>query len=119
QEHEYDTYRDKMLRKRFLREEDVIDFGSLPCIPANEFVGAGIWQLYKAIESPYKSVLKLLLLEVYASTYSLAETEDIETETDSLSEPTAFSATEPLALTFKRAIYEQTPDGDLFDPYVM
>jgi adenylate cyclase class 1 len=119
QEHEYDTYRDKMLRKRFLREEDVIDFGSLPCIPANEFVGAGIWQLYKAIESPYKSVLKLLLLEVYASTYSLAETEDIETETDSLSEPTAFSATEPLALTFKRAIYEQTPDGDLLDPYVM
>ena len=32
-----------------------------------EFIGAGLWQLFKGIESPYKSVLKLLLTEVYAS----------------------------------------------------
>jgi len=67
QERDYTNYREKLLGKRFINREDVIDFGGLPNIPANEFIGAGIWQLYKAIESPYKSVLKLLLLEVYAS----------------------------------------------------
>jgi adenylate cyclase class 1 len=36
-------------------------------IPPGEFIGAGLWQLFKGIESPYKSVLKLLLTEVYAS----------------------------------------------------
>lgn len=112
QEHDYDTYREKMLSKRFLREEDVIDFGSLPCIPANEFIGAGIWQLYKAIESPYKSVLKLLLLEVYASAYSAAEQESED-------EAPVFCSTEPLALSLKRAVYGETPDADALDPYVM
>src|SRR5690606_28453124 len=67
QEQEYDNYREKLLIRRFIKSDDVIDFGGLPNIPANEFIGAGVWQLYKAIESPYKSVLKLLLLEVYAS----------------------------------------------------
>ena len=114
QEADYDTYREKMLHKRFLRAEDLMDFGSLPCIPANEFIGAGIWQLYKAIESPYKSVLKLLLLEVYASAYSFPENENKGND------PTAiFSSTEPLALTLKRAIYTDTPDADVLDPYVM
>src|SRR6187431_2592360 len=74
QEQDYVNYREKLLSKRFIRREDVIDFGGLPNIPANEFIGAGIWQLYKAIESPYKSVLKLLLLEVYANTEAEAGT---------------------------------------------
>ena len=87
----------------------MIDFGGLPSIPANEFIGAGIWQLYKAIESPYKSVLKLLLLEVYAS----KENTDGDTTSDNVID------TEPLALSFKRAIYAQDPDADALDPYVM
>ena len=146
QEHNYNSYRDKLLGKRFLKQEDVIDFGGLPTIPANEFIGAGIWQLYKAIESPYKSVLKLLLLEVYASS-ELAEqvnrdindtllgidnTTEISLYQDSinaaLSEQTSTGAHleqtlsisgEPLALSFKRALYAQDPDADTLDPYVM
>lgn len=66
-ENNYLEYSKNLLEKRFLRETEVIDLGGVPAIPANEFVGAGVWQLYKGIATPYKSVLKLLLLEAYAS----------------------------------------------------
>lgn len=115
QEQDYNNYREKLLQKRFIRHEDVIDFGGLPYIPANEFIGAGIWQLYKAIESPYKSVLKLLLLEFYASNEKTVAPENSETETAMAS---AIEG-EPLALSFKRAIYAKEPDADALDPYVM
>lgn len=122
-ERDYDNYREQLLSKRFLKSDDVIDFGGLPEIPANEFIGAGIWQLYKAIESPYKSVLKLLLLEVYASTETLgsaAEYDDIApNNSDGLLTDTICTNSEPLALSFKRAIYAQTPDPDALDPYIM
>lgn len=114
QEQNYVHFREKLLGKRFINREDVIDFGGLPGIPTNEFIGAGIWQLYKAIESPYKSVLKLLLLEVYASSDAVIDaTADMPP-----SQVQAINA-EPLALIFKRAIYTQEPDADALDPYVM
>ncbi|HSX84495.1 MAG TPA: class I adenylate cyclase, partial [Cellvibrio sp.] len=55
QEQDYDNYTNTLLTKRFLREKDVIDFGGIPSIPQNEFIGAGIWQVYQGIEAPYKS----------------------------------------------------------------
>ena len=112
QENNYHHYREQLLQKRFIRHEDVIDFGGLPGIPANEFIGAGIWQLYKAIESPYKSVLKLLLLEFYASCEATGNAESTNTTPATI-------AGEPLALNLKRAIYTQEPDADALDPYVM
>jgi adenylate cyclase class 1 len=85
-----------------LRAAEYIDFGGIPEIPVNEFIGAGIWQLYKGIDSPYKSVLKLLLLEAYAN-------ENFK---------------EPLALSLKRKIYlaldnTQTLNPDELDAYVL
>lgn len=114
QEADYVSYRDKLLGKRFINAQDVIDFGGLPEIPANEFVGAGIWQLYKGIESPYKSVLKLLLVEVYASDLARAMAAEA-----SPPEAEAIALSEPLALSFKRALYAQAPDADSLDPYVL
>lgn len=108
---DYAIYREQLLSKRFIKPEDVVDFGGLPEIPANEFIGAGVWQLYKGIESPYKSVLKLLLLEAYASNMAKVATE-VEAEP-------GITTCEPLALSFKRAIYAQVPDADILDPYVM
>ncbi len=67
EEHRYHSYVDTLLERRFVRAEDVLDLGHLQQIPPGEFVGAGLWQLYKAIEAPYKSLFKLLLVEVYAS----------------------------------------------------
>lgn len=106
QEANYDNYTQILLSKRFIKAEEVIDFGGLPEIPPNEFIGAGIWQLYKAIESPYKSVLKLLLLEVYASHLQSSHADHS-------------TSSESLALVFKRAIYASDPNVDLLDPYLM
>lgn len=94
----FKEYANTLLYKRFLPNDSVIDFGGINQIPAGEFLGAGIWQLYKAIESPYKSVLKLLLLEAYVS---------------------GFPDIEPLSLTFKSMIYNGEYDIDMLDSYVM
>jgi adenylate cyclase class 1 len=77
---------------------DHIDFGGIAKAPAEEFFGASLWQLYKSIQSPYKSVLKLLLMEVYANSYP---------------------NTKLLSTQFKRAIYDGETDANAVDPYVL
>ncbi len=52
EEQHYDYYADTLRKKRFVRNDDTLDFGGVGLIPAGEFVGAGVWQLYKAIDSP-------------------------------------------------------------------
>ncbi len=76
---------------------ECIDFGSLPTIPADEFFGAAVWQVYKGVESPYKSALKITLMEAYASQYPHCV---------------------PLAAEFKEAVYADADPADL-DPYLM
>ncbi|MET0379565.1 MAG: class I adenylate cyclase, partial [Spongiibacteraceae bacterium] len=98
EEAQHDFYAETLRHKRFVKNTDTVDFGGVAQIPAGEFVGAGVWQLTKAIDSPYKSVIKLLLTEVYASEYPRVE---------------------PLSSTFKRAIYNNQLDIDELDPYVM
>ncbi len=98
EEYRYAEYCQILLAKRFVRSEDVLDLGCLAQIPASEFVGAGMWQLYKGIESPYKSLLKLLLIEVYAAEHPKVEC---------------------LSLSFKRAIYTNQLSSDDVDAYVM
>ncbi|HWV09550.1 MAG TPA: class I adenylate cyclase [Pseudomonas sp.] len=98
EEQRYDTYTRTLLNKRFIRAEEVLDLGHLAQIPPGEFVGAGMWQLYKGIESPYKSVLKLLLTEVYASEHPTVEC---------------------LSLRFKQAVYANQLDLDELDPYIV
>lgn len=98
QEQDYPEYTHTLLHKRFINHESVVDFGGIATIPDGEFVGAGIWQLYKAIESPYKSVLKLLLLEAYVDGH-----------------PNIY----PLSLHFKEAVYNGKLDIDELDSYVM
>ena len=81
-----------------IKAHEVIDLGHLSHIPADEFLGAGLRQLFKGIESPYKAVLKLLLVEVYASEHPRVNC---------------------LSLRFKRAMHAQQLDLDELDPYVM
>jgi len=47
------------------------DFGYLAPVPADEYFGGSLWQMVKAVHSPFKSVLKLGLLETYADTETL------------------------------------------------
>src|SRR5690606_4271287 len=98
EESNYQTYTHALLSKRFIRADDVLDLGHLAQIPPGEFIGAGMWQLYKGIDSPYKSVLKLLLTEAYASEHPQPEC---------------------LALRFKRAVFANQLDLDELDPYMV
>ncbi|WP_181296427.1 class I adenylate cyclase [Pseudomonas sp. Q2-TVG4-2] len=98
EEHRYHDYARTLLDKRFVRSDEVLDLGSLGNIPPGEYLGAGLWQLYKAIESPYKSLFKLLLVEVYASEHPQVRC---------------------LSLDFKQAVYANHLDLDDLDPYLV
>ncbi|KPQ28687.1 MAG: adenylate cyclase, class 1 [Marinobacter excellens HL-55] len=96
-ETDYEQCRRRLVECRFIKASDYIDFGPVPSIPPEEFPGAGIWQLYKGIDAPWKAILKLLLIECYA--------------TDS-SQPL-------LSASFKQSIYQGQTCPDALDPYVM
>ncbi len=46
-------------------DRSILDLGHLAEIPKEEFFGASLWQIVKAIDSPFKSVMKLALLDKY------------------------------------------------------
>lgn len=77
---------------------EYIDFGALPGVPVEEFFGAAVWQLYKSISAPYKSVIKLLLTEAYA-----AEHPNIEL----------------LSARFKRNVEQGEVEVEFVDPYLL
>lgn len=98
QENNYDAYVTDIKTRRYIHSSDHLDFGGLNRIPAEEFYGATLWLLYKGIHSPYKSVIKTLLMEAYASEYP-----DIDL----------------LSTRFKRAIYQGENEINKLDPYLM
>ncbi|EAR07552.1 adenylate cyclase, class I [Reinekea sp. MED297] len=97
-ESEYRSALDTMAYDGYVNDANTTDFGPIATLPAGEFIGAGMWQIYKAIDSPYKSVLKLILLEIYAREYP---------------------AIESLAHQYKSDIYRMKLSLDDLDPYVM
>lgn len=98
EEKHYDEYVEDIKRKRFVHAKDFIDFGGLGSISSGEFYGATLWLLYKGINSPYKSILKILLMEAYASEYPEIDL---------------------LGMRFKKAIYDGNSDINDLDPYLM
>ncbi|MFT5132156.1 MAG: adenylate cyclase class 1 [Gammaproteobacteria bacterium] len=98
EEENYDDYTADLLSRHLVDEFDIIDFGGVGKIPANEFFGAAVWQIYKGISSPFKSVMKLLLMEVYASEYPHIDL---------------------LSLMYKKAIFEGNNNFVDIDPYIM
>jgi len=69
----YARYLRHLKENRFINERDVIDLGGMENVSAEEFLGGALWHLYKAISAPHKSLLKLLLMECYASEYPSPE----------------------------------------------
>lgn len=98
QEERYDEVLAYLDQSGQVRKHEYVDFGDVSRVPAEEFFGAALWQLNKAIGSPYKSVLKLLLMESYTEEYPSADL---------------------LCRRFKRAVYEGQNDVDQLDPYVL
>lgn len=97
QEAHYDQYVHDLKHKRFVGPNETVDFGGISHMPAGEFFGATLWQLYKAVSSPYKSVLKILLMEAYAAEYP---------------------HTEMLSQRYKAAVWGGDTNLDDLDPYV-
>lgn len=97
-EHNHPNVIEEMVSNGHIRESELTDFGGISELDAGEFIGAGLWQIYKAIDSPYKSVLKLILLEIYAR---------------------EFPKVTSLAHSFKNAVYRMQLSLDNLDPYVM
>jgi len=98
QELNYRQYVSHLLNNRFVYEHEVIDFGGLEAVPAEEFTSATLWHLYKALHAPHKSLLKLLLMECYASEYP---------------------NTQWLCQTIKHAVYEGSYLTSDLDPYLL
>ncbi|WDP90823.1 MAG: class I adenylate cyclase [Desulfobacter sp.] len=46
-----------------------IDLGDVHSVPVNEYFGASLWQMFKWLKSPFKSVIKLALFEIYAKSF--------------------------------------------------
>ena len=97
-EHHYHEIVRDFRVKRLVPEREFLDFGAMGDLPASEFVGAAMWQLTKAIGSPHKSLLKLMLLEAYASEYP---------------------QTRLLSTWYKELVYEGEHRLDALDPYVL
>ena len=84
--------------KRFVSHQEFVDFGTAHDLSPSEFVGAALWQLTKAIASPHKSLLKIMLLEAYASEYPKPDL---------------------LSSRYKQAVYAGVRSLNDLDPYVL
>ncbi|WAT00460.1 class I adenylate cyclase [Rouxiella chamberiensis] len=69
EEPHYDEYVLSLYSQGALTPNEWLDLGGLSTLSAEEYFGASLWQLYKSIDSPYKAVLKTLLLEAYSWEY--------------------------------------------------
>ena len=97
-ESEYADFIETMTSHRFIRAQDYLDFGPVDDITPAEFFGATLWQLSKAIDAPYKSLLKILLLEAYAAEYPRLDF---------------------LSSQYKKAVYTGELNLERLDPYVL
>jgi adenylate cyclase class 1 len=94
----YDEYVVQLCQSGGVDCSQWIDFGQLHRIPAEEYFGSNLWQLYKSIDSPYKSVIKAILLEAYSWEYP---------------------HTQLLSLDTKRRFFAHDPDLYCMDAYYL
>ncbi|MGC9400867.1 class I adenylate cyclase [Vibrio genomosp. F10] len=76
----YDDYVKQLCARGGIDCSEWINFGKLNRIPAEEYFGSNLWQLYKSIDSPYKSVLKAILLEAYSWEYPNTQLLSLDTK---------------------------------------
>ncbi len=84
-------------KSKHFNKDDFIDLGPTPSISMDEYFGAALWQINKALSSPYKSVFKMALLLAYV-----------------LDEKSGF-----ICEIVKRKISEKKPDSKWPDPYLI
>jgi len=62
---EYASSLAKLQAAAFFPARAVVDLGHLGHAPKEEFFGASLWQIVKALKNPFKSVMKFALLDKY------------------------------------------------------
>ncbi|MCG6201484.1 class I adenylate cyclase [Psychromonas antarctica] len=97
-ESNYDQYVKDLSDQGILEAEDWLDLGGFHRIPAEEYFGATLWQLYKGIDTPYKAVLKTILMEAYSWEYP---------------------NTELIAVAYKKNFQEKDLCHENLDPYCL
>ncbi|MDH5524266.1 MAG: class I adenylate cyclase [Desulfobulbaceae bacterium] len=63
-EGEYQVFVKKLIQHKKIKQDDFVDLGYLSDIPKSEIFGACLWQMNKALDSPFKSVIKFAYLEL-------------------------------------------------------
>ncbi|MBT3921931.1 MAG: adenylate cyclase [Nitrospina sp.] len=61
----YELYEKLMSGETLLRKEEFIDMGNVDDISDGEFFGGSIWALIKSFKSPFKTLMKMGVLEDY------------------------------------------------------
>ena len=94
----------------------LVDMGNVHNISLGEFYGAAIWQINKTIGSPFKSVLKMALLEEYMINHGSRGLLSDELKQRLLSNENDVRFLDPYVLMFERAsayLIENNRLGDL------
>ena len=98
QENRYEEYVQALCREELVQPFEFLDFGGLANVDISEFFGSALWQLYKAVHSPNKSFLKIILMEAYAADYPNFDFP---------------------CQRMKQAIHQGEQDSDNLDPYIL
>ncbi|OOH85781.1 adenylate cyclase [Pasteurellaceae bacterium 15-036681] len=93
----YQKILDNAVKDNQLNLDEWVDFGDFSSLALGEYFGASLWQLYKGIESPHKSAIKILLLESYAENYA---------------------KTNLISKKFKNILLSEKEENYHFDPYL-
>jgi len=115
---EYRRYLDIIQRSEVINRHDLVDMGNVHDIGPGEFYGAAIWQINKVIGSPFKSILKLALLEEYLFASKQEDLLCHELKERLLTQDEEAALLDPYMLMFERASafleqQDRTEDLDL------
>ncbi len=95
---EYSECIDILKKSVELEYENFIDLGNIRDLSPNEFLGATLWHRIKAMDSPYKSTLKMALVEKFMD-------QDVQSE--------------PLCNLFKKSVMKSPDNSQTIDPYTI
>jgi adenylate cyclase class 1 len=115
-EAEYKSYVQELPTKQKLNMRNFIDLGYISDIPKAETFGACLWQMNKALDSPFKSVIKFAYLELILSNSTT-------TTAGSSGQPKSSLVSDKIKrlVTFPESLSDKDPSLELsdIDPYLL
>src|SRR5690606_34530508 len=64
---DYEAWQSALIEGEFQYKDGVMDMGPLERADQETFLGAVLWQTNKSLKNPFKSLLKLVLVDKYAN----------------------------------------------------